>query len=107
VKASGAATSEAYTLTEAELPPGLGAPQHVHEKHEEAFYVLDGRISFVAGDQEIHATAGDFILVPRGIAHSFNILGDAPARYLCIFSPPATQEERDSLKRQLSQVQES
>lgn len=107
VKASASATREAYTLTETSLPPGLGAPPHVHVEHEEAFYVLDGRIVFTVEGEAVHAAPGDFILVPRGASHGFDIEGTEPARFLCIFSPPVTERERASLAEQVKKYKES
>jgi quercetin dioxygenase-like cupin family protein len=106
VKASALATNEAYTLTETTLPPGLGAPRHVHAEHEEAFYVLHGQVSFQVSGERIEASVGDFVLVPRGVEHAFDITGGQPAQYLCIFSPPITDRERESLAQQVSAYKE-
>ena len=77
-----------YTVHESTRAQGQGAPLHVHAEHEEAFYVLDGLIDFTVEDDLIRAGSGTFVLVPRGTTHAFEVVGDAPARYLCIFSPP-------------------
>jgi quercetin dioxygenase-like cupin family protein len=106
-KATAKDTDGAYTVHESSKAPGRGAPLHVHHKHEEAFYVLDGSIEFTVDEQRITAGAGAFVLVPRGTKHAFAVVGDAPARYLCIFSPPITQEERDSLAQQLRAMNRS
>jgi quercetin dioxygenase-like cupin family protein len=107
VKASAVDTAGAYTLHETTKAPGRGAPPHVHYKHEEAFYVLDGSIEFTIDETRITAGAGSFVLVPRGTRHAFEVIGDAPARYLCIFSPPITQKERESLAQQLRAMNRS
>ncbi len=107
IKASPDATHDAYTLTEATLPPGLGAPPHIHHEHEEAFYVLDGEVTFVVEGEGLVATAGDFVLVPRGTTHAFDISGDGDATYLCIFSPPITDKERKSLAQQIEAMDRS
>jgi quercetin dioxygenase-like cupin family protein len=106
VKASADVTGQAYTLTEAVLPPGRGAPPHMHGEHEEAFYVLEGQMSFSVEGDVIEASAGDFVLVPRGLRHAFDIEGSKPARYLCIFSPPITDRERESLAEQVKAYKE-
>jgi quercetin dioxygenase-like cupin family protein len=100
VKITADATRGAYTLTETTLSPGRGAPPHVHAEHEEVFYVLDGHIAFVAGEDVLDARVGDVVLIPRGVEHAFDVVGDGDARYLCIFSPPITEQERASLARQ-------
>jgi quercetin dioxygenase-like cupin family protein len=88
-------------LTEATLPPGPGAPSHIHEAHEEAFYVLEGELTFTVGSETVVAGPGDFTLVPRATSHGFDVTGSRPAKYLCIFSPPITDDEKASLARQV------
>jgi mannose-6-phosphate isomerase-like protein (cupin superfamily) len=61
------------------------ATPHIHHGREEAFYVLDGRVTFLAGDQTVDGTAGSFVLVPRGTMHGFRSEGDA--KLVIIHSP--------------------
>lgn len=58
---------------------------HVHE-HTEAFYVLEGELTFQVGAerQTITIGAGGFVATPSGVAHSFCTAGDQPARWLII-----------------------
>lgn len=88
-KADGQVTSGAYSLVEhlvAPLPL-IGAPPHVHHGEDEAFYVLDGTVSFQVGDRRVEAGPGSFVLVPRGTLHGFSNPGEKPARVLVIISP--------------------
>jgi quercetin dioxygenase-like cupin family protein len=102
IKASPLQTDGAYTLTQSTRQPGLGAPQHVHAEHEEAFYILRGELTFeIDGRERVVASEGAFVLVPRGVRHSFEITSDSDASYLCIFSPPVTEQERNALTQQL------
>ena len=61
---------------------------HVHE-HTEAFYVLEGELSFQVGAERETITigAGGFVAAPPGVAHSFRTAGDQPARWLIIHAP--------------------
>jgi mannose-6-phosphate isomerase-like protein (cupin superfamily) len=92
---------DAYTLMEASgFPPGFWVPPHFHEAAAEAWYVLDGELTFMVGDRTIPAGGGSFILVPRGQVHSFGNTGDRPASFLEFFSPPGMEsyfEERTAL----------
>jgi mannose-6-phosphate isomerase-like protein (cupin superfamily) len=89
VKADETETREAYRLMESTVPArGSGAPPHYHGRAEEGFYVLEGSLSIRLEKREIDATAGTFVLVPRGLVHSFDNPADVPARYLVIWSPP-------------------
>jgi mannose-6-phosphate isomerase-like protein (cupin superfamily) len=59
---------------------------HVLTK-DEAFYVLEGEITFEVGTIVVPARAGTFVLAPRGVVHSHRNTGTTLARWLTIFSP--------------------
>jgi oxalate decarboxylase/phosphoglucose isomerase-like protein (cupin superfamily) len=46
------------------------------------------------GDDVQRATAGAFAFVPRGTPHTWQNVGDGPARLLVIFTPAAAGVER-------------
>jgi quercetin dioxygenase-like cupin family protein len=85
-KAAGEDTGGAYALIESTVA-GDGPPPHVHATEEEAFYVLEGALTVLVGDRTITATAGAFVLVPRGTVHTFSKAGAAPAKVLVLVSP--------------------
>lgn len=68
-------------------PPGIATPLHRHTREAEAFYVLDGRIDYRAGDELHELSEGWFIHLPAGVPHAFRIRGDRPARFLAIVDP--------------------
>src|SRR3954454_7426381 len=68
---TGDETGGAYFVMEALVPPGGGPPPHIHTREDETFYVLDGEIEFLIGDELIDAGRGDFVSVPRGTVHRF------------------------------------
>ena len=86
IKATHADTAGAYTLLEQTTPPLFGPPLHVHHAEDEAFYVLGGALHVVCGDQSFDAVPGSFVLLPRGIPHTFQA-GEEGARLLQITSP--------------------
>jgi mannose-6-phosphate isomerase-like protein (cupin superfamily) len=55
---------------------GGGPPLHVHEREDEACYVLEGEITFFVGADVIRASAGTWIYLPRGVPHSLRIESD-------------------------------
>ena len=59
--------------------------RHVHQ-HTEAFYVLEGELTFDVGAERetISIGAGGFVAAPLGVAHSFRTTGSHPARWLVI-----------------------
>ena len=92
-KASGQATGGAFELFEYTEPPGGRGPDpHVHRTHDEAFYILDGEMEFTMAGERIEAPAGSFVLVPKGVPHSFGNPGSVPARFLGIVSPPGLRD---------------
>ena len=48
-----------------EAEPGYdGPPPHVHRQHVDAFYVLEGELSFELEGQQVDAPAGTFVAAP-------------------------------------------
>ena len=60
---------------------------HVHGEEDDAFYILDGVMTFAFGDEEAQAPPGTFVLVPPGVRHGFRNAGDVPVRMLNIHAP--------------------
>ena len=63
------------------------APLHVHHEDDEAWYVLEGALGFVRGDEHLRATAGTAVLVPRGAPHSYWNAQPALTRYVIVMTP--------------------
>jgi mannose-6-phosphate isomerase-like protein (cupin superfamily) len=87
VRASGAATGGAYGLVESWIPAGFSPPLHVHHREEEAFFVLEGRVRFRCGDEEIEGGPGTHVFLPRDVPHTFVVEGDEPAHMLTLLTP--------------------
>ena len=81
-------TGGAWSLVKYTAPPHYaGPPLHWHKHTMEAFYILEGTLAFTLDERTITASAGAFILVPPGIAHTLFNPTAAPASYLAWFSP--------------------
>lgn len=63
------------------------APLHVHFSDDEAWYVIEGRLGFVRGDERVEAAAGSAVLVPRGTPHSYWNATAGPTRYVIVMTP--------------------
>jgi mannose-6-phosphate isomerase-like protein (cupin superfamily) len=63
------------------------APLHLHRSEDEAWYVLDGRLGFVVGDEEIEAEAGRAVIVRAGTPHSYWNARSATTRYVIVLEP--------------------
>jgi mannose-6-phosphate isomerase-like protein (cupin superfamily) len=74
--------------TDAGSHPGRPiAGLHVHRSDDEAWVVLEGRLGFRVGEEELEVPAGGSVLVPRGTAHSYWNPAREPARYLLVMTP--------------------
>jgi len=67
--------------------PGEGPPLHTHANEDECLVVLEGRMRFRLGDDIEDAPAGSLVFVPRGAVHTWQNVGDSPARMLVLFTP--------------------
>jgi mannose-6-phosphate isomerase-like protein (cupin superfamily) len=77
-----------FNLALITMAPGRdGPPIHDHRNEDDAFYVLDGELTFQVEGEEILAVAGTFVLVPPGLRHTFANRGDVVARMLNIHAP--------------------
>jgi mannose-6-phosphate isomerase-like protein (cupin superfamily) len=85
--ATGAETNGAYFQLEALVPPGGGAPPHIHHREDETFYLVEGNLEIRLGDQTVSAAAGDFVNIPKGTPHSFVNSGQISARMIATFVP--------------------
>jgi mannose-6-phosphate isomerase-like protein (cupin superfamily) len=50
-----------------------------------------GRMRWTVEDQSLDAGRGDVIVTAAGTPHSYEVLGDEPARVVCIDSPPTAK----------------
>jgi mannose-6-phosphate isomerase-like protein (cupin superfamily) len=59
---------------------------HKHD-FDEAFYVLEGELTFQVEEAVITKRAGELAFAPRGVAHTLANHSDAPARYVLVCTP--------------------
>lgn len=62
---------------------GDSPPLHVHHDEDEIFHVLEGQVRFRVGDAERMAEAGETLLAPRGVPHTYRVASQE-ARMLTI-----------------------
>jgi len=66
---------------------GRGPVKHVHKRHSDSFYVLEGELDFELGDETVRASAGSFVLAPPDFPHTFSNPGPSRARFLNLHTP--------------------
>jgi len=60
---------------------------HTHHGEDDAFYILEGELTFLFGGRQVPAPPGTFVLVPPGVEHGFRNDGHRPVRMLNIHAP--------------------
>lgn len=91
-KADGNETAGRYSISEWWLEPfSTGPGAHSHPE-DDVFYVLEGTMSFLIGDQWIDAPKGSFVIAPGGTTHDFENRSSARAGALN-FSIPGNFEQ--------------
>ena len=78
-----------FSLMERTLPAGgPRLPPHRHTNCSEAYFALDGEVAVEVEGEELLLGPEQFVLVPRGTAHTFGNAGEREARML-VLHPPA------------------
>jgi quercetin dioxygenase-like cupin family protein len=81
-----ATTDGRFALVEMSGRRGDMPPLHVHHREDEAFHVLEGRMTLFVGPQTIVVEAGQTAYAPIGIPHVYRVDSET-ARWLAVASP--------------------
>jgi quercetin dioxygenase-like cupin family protein len=87
LKVSEADAGGRFALVETLAFRATEPPLHIHHKEDEAWYVLDGHMTFYVGAEVLQADAGSFVFAPSGIAHTFTV--DVEPTRVLVFASPA------------------
>ena len=80
---SGGAVSVIASVASAGFP---GPPLHLHD-FDEAFYVIDGELTFQLEDRLFTAGPGELAFAPRNVPHTYANRSGADARFLLVCTP--------------------
>jgi mannose-6-phosphate isomerase-like protein (cupin superfamily) len=86
-KADGDETGGRYSISEWWLDPHTKGPGAHHHPEDDVFFVFEGTMRFLVGDDWVEAPAGSFVLVPGGVTHTFENRGGTRAGALNISAP--------------------
>lgn len=89
--AEGKDTGGSFALVEALAPKGTEPPPHTHANEDEAYYLLEGEMTFWVGGRTIAAGPGDCVWLPRGVEHGFE--AKTPQVKVLVLIAPAGLEE--------------
>jgi mannose-6-phosphate isomerase-like protein (cupin superfamily) len=83
---------EGYSISEWWLEPKTKGPgAHSHEE-DDIFYVLEGTMSILVGEEWIEAKKGSFVLAPGGVTHDFENRSEKRAGMLNVSAPGQFEE---------------
>jgi mannose-6-phosphate isomerase-like protein (cupin superfamily) len=70
-----------------EIAVGRVLEDHVHDEEDDAFYIIEGEMTFTVEGDDFPAPPETFVLVPPGVVHGFRNDGDVPVRMFNIHAP--------------------
>lgn len=80
-------TSGSHAVLEFTVNGQFSPPPHIHHRHEEVIYVLEGEMVLPVRDQAIRLRPGDAFVTPIGLPHTFENGSDGVLRFLLTVSP--------------------
>jgi hypothetical protein len=76
------------SIVELSGPPGDMPPLHLHRNDDEAWFVLEGEMSFFVGTREpTRGGPGSLAFGPKSVPHTIRVESSQPARWLAICTP--------------------
>lgn len=84
IQISSHAGADGICVVEHRMPHGDSAPLHVHRNEDEVFHVLEGRLRFQIDGHERIVVAGETVIAPKGLPHTYRVESPEGARSLTI-----------------------
>jgi quercetin dioxygenase-like cupin family protein len=82
-------------VTEVVISPGEEPPLHVHDAHDEWFYLIEGEMTFHVGNENFRGQKGAFVSFPRRIPHTFTV--ESASAHFLVFNTPGGFEKMFTL----------
>lgn len=101
IKLTGNDTNGQFLFVEQFDQPGVRVPMHIHKNEDELFKVLEGKLKITVGNKTQILTDGDLAFCPRGIPHTWEVIGDKPLKSILIVTPSGLEtmfEELSEIK---------
>jgi mannose-6-phosphate isomerase-like protein (cupin superfamily) len=81
-KATSAETAGAFSLWEAVIPPGAGAPPHTHSREDESFYILSGELHIESKASRRRFASGQAVSSSAGVVDAMPSTMSATGRHV-------------------------
>ena len=75
---------DGISILEHFVPHGFSPPLHIHRTEDEVLHVLEGEFRLKVRDQEHRLGAGDVMLTPKGVPHTYRVESAKGGRCLTI-----------------------
>jgi mannose-6-phosphate isomerase-like protein (cupin superfamily) len=82
-----AQTSGQLAILDYGAPKSFGPPRHLHRNDDEIFVILQGTVALWTPSACRTAGPGDFVLLPKGQAHTWRAYGEDPVRLQVTVTP--------------------
>jgi mannose-6-phosphate isomerase-like protein (cupin superfamily) len=83
--------ADAEDIAIAEVRAGPGAPPapaaHLHRRHVESLYVLEGELALTVAGRDVALDAGSWLTVAPGVPYAASRAGSGPVRFLSLHAP--------------------
>ena len=79
-------SGSAATIALHRLTPGHETKPHSHP-HEQIAFIVEGRMRFFIGDSVHDLGPGGIVVIPGGVTHWGEVIGDEPVINLDVFTP--------------------
>jgi quercetin dioxygenase-like cupin family protein len=86
LRVTGEQTGGAFAVADHLARRGNASPIHVHDRDDETFFVLDGELRVLVGDEEHTAGPGTVAVLPRRVSHAYVVIS-VTARFLTLHTP--------------------
>ena len=74
ISVTGDTTGGLFAMVDYKAKRGNEPPPHYHQCEHEFYYILDGQLRFYCGEQTLDAQTGDYVFIPQGAPHTFDII---------------------------------
>ena len=78
--------SDGISVLEHRAPHGDSPPLHLHREEDEVFHLLDGEVRIHVAGEERRLGAGESLLAPKGVPHTYRVESQSGARWLTVTS---------------------
>jgi quercetin dioxygenase-like cupin family protein len=82
----GSETEGRHALMRIVVNRGAEPPAHTHSREDESYYIVNGNVRYTIGDEVITVSNGEYVYLPKGIPHKFELLSEQ-AEVLMLISP--------------------